>query len=187
MVRVFLARHPALTRFVGAEPLFYSLIDTLEWDLAMGTSSLHCLKLDPSLRRSVGEALVPTSKIKVCLSISAAYPADSTQDVLYVILVAQGRVITLVRPKKHSIHPSGLSICALHVGVTLLTSSSSLVLPVSTWPRIQQIGLRRLSLLRAASAASCACFRRSAASALRLAVIRCVLVMPSDPDSDSSE
>ncbi len=28
---------------------------------------------------------------------------------LYVILVAQGRVITLVRPRKHSIHPSGMA------------------------------------------------------------------------------
>src|SRR5882762_6782815 len=28
---------------------------------------------------------------------------------LYIILVAQGRVITLVRPKKHSIHPAGVS------------------------------------------------------------------------------
>ncbi len=30
------------------------------------------------------------------------------QEMLYVILIAQGRVITLVRPRKHSIHPSGM-------------------------------------------------------------------------------
>jgi hypothetical protein len=29
------------------------------------------------------------------------------QDTLYIILVARGQVITLVRPKKHSIHPAG--------------------------------------------------------------------------------
>lgn len=29
------------------------------------------------------------------------------QDILYVLLVARGSVITLVRPKKHSVHPSG--------------------------------------------------------------------------------
>jgi hypothetical protein len=29
------------------------------------------------------------------------------QDTLYIILVARGQVITLVRPKKHSIHPTG--------------------------------------------------------------------------------
>lgn len=27
---------------------------------------------------------------------------------LYIVLIAAGRVITLVRPKKHSIHPSGI-------------------------------------------------------------------------------
>lgn len=32
----------------------------------MSTSSLHCLKLDPVLRKSVADILVPTSKIKVC-------------------------------------------------------------------------------------------------------------------------
>lgn len=31
----------------------------------------------------------------------------SHKDTLYIILVANGRVITLVRPKKHSIHPTG--------------------------------------------------------------------------------
>ena len=36
-----------------------------------------------------------------------------SQDILYVVLVAQGRVITLVRPKKHSIHPSGKDIAIL--------------------------------------------------------------------------
>jgi vacuolar fusion protein MON1 len=30
-----------------------------------------------------------------------------SQDLLYLVLVAQGRVITLARPKKHSIHPAG--------------------------------------------------------------------------------
>lgn len=34
---------------------------------------------------------------------------ECQQDVLYVLLIARGRVITLVRPKKHSVHPAGLS------------------------------------------------------------------------------
>ena len=52
----------------GAEPFLYSLLSRLEWDLAMSTSSLHCLKLDPVLRKSVADVLVPTSKIKVRIS-----------------------------------------------------------------------------------------------------------------------
>lgn len=31
----------------------------------MGTSSLHCLKVEPNLRRSIGDALVPTAQMKV--------------------------------------------------------------------------------------------------------------------------
>lgn len=50
----------------GAEPFLYSLLARLEWDLAMSTSSLQCLRLDPVLRKSVADVLVPTSKIKVC-------------------------------------------------------------------------------------------------------------------------
>ena len=49
----------------GAEPCLYSLLSRLEWDLAMGTSSLQCLKVEPVLRKSVADVLVPTSKIKV--------------------------------------------------------------------------------------------------------------------------
>ena len=78
----------------------------------MSTSSLQCLKLDPGLRKRIADTLVPTSKIKVRSSIQRASPrlTSGAQDILYVVLVAQGRVITLVRPKKHSIHPSDLHI-----------------------------------------------------------------------------
>ena len=31
----------------------------------------------------------------------------TSKDILYVMLVARGRVVTLVRPKKHSVHPAG--------------------------------------------------------------------------------
>ncbi|KAI1793387.1 trafficking protein Mon1-domain-containing protein [Ganoderma leucocontextum] len=101
----------------GAEPLLYSLLSRLEWDLAMGTSSLHCLKLDPLLRKSVADVLVPTSKIK---------------DMLYVILIAQGRVITLVRPRKHSIHPSDLHILinTIHSPSILNNSATASYIPV---------------------------------------------------------
>jgi len=29
------------------------------------------------------------------------------KDILYVMLVAGGRIVTLIRPRKHSIHPAG--------------------------------------------------------------------------------
>ncbi|KAK7690019.1 hypothetical protein QCA50_006663 [Cerrena zonata] len=95
----------------GAEPFLYSLLSRLEWDMAMATSSLFCLKLDPNLRKAVANALVPTAKIK---------------DVLYMVLVAQGRVVTLVRPRKHSIHPSDLHVLVNTVyAPSILNSSAS--------------------------------------------------------------
>ncbi|KAI9512410.1 trafficking protein Mon1-domain-containing protein [Russula earlei] len=79
----------------GSEVLVHSLLERAENDMAMGTSSLHCLKLDSVVRSRAANHLVPTSKMK---------------DLLYLVLVARGRVITLARPKKHSIHPADLHI-----------------------------------------------------------------------------
>jgi hypothetical protein len=49
----------------GSEVLIHSLLDRAENDMAMGTSSLHCLKLDPVLRSRAANHLIPTSKMKV--------------------------------------------------------------------------------------------------------------------------
>ncbi|KAH8104565.1 trafficking protein Mon1-domain-containing protein [Cristinia sonorae] len=101
----------------GAERFMHSLLARLEFDLAMSTSSLSCLRIDPNLRKAVADVLVPTSKIK---------------DVLYMILLAQGRVITLVRPKKHSIHPSDIHILVntIHAPSIVNSSASASWLPI---------------------------------------------------------
>ncbi|KAI0725621.1 trafficking protein Mon1-domain-containing protein [Fomitopsis betulina] len=101
----------------GAEPFLHSLLSRLEWDLAMGTSSLQCLKVEPALRKSVADVLVPTSKIK---------------DILYMLLIAQERVITLVRPKKHSIHPSDLHVLVntIYAPSVINSSASASRLPI---------------------------------------------------------
>ncbi len=44
------------------------MLAKLEFDLAMATSSLHCLKMDAVSRKRVADALVPT-KMKVNFSI----------------------------------------------------------------------------------------------------------------------
>jgi hypothetical protein len=49
----------------GSEILIHSLLDRAENDMAMGTSSLHCLKLDPVVRSRAANHLIPTSKMKV--------------------------------------------------------------------------------------------------------------------------
>lgn len=50
---------------LGAETFLHSLLSRLESDLAMGTSSLQCLTMDPTLRGKISDALIPSSKMKV--------------------------------------------------------------------------------------------------------------------------
>jgi hypothetical protein len=51
----------------GAEPFMNSLLNRLESDIAMSMSSLHCLKMEPSLRKRIAETLVPNNKVKVSI------------------------------------------------------------------------------------------------------------------------
>ncbi|KAF7346547.1 hypothetical protein MSAN_01882800 [Mycena sanguinolenta] len=101
----------------GAETFLTSMLSRLAFDLAMATSSLHCLRLEASIRKRAAEALVPPSKMK---------------DILYVILVARGRVITIVRPKKHSIHPADIHILlnTIHAPSILDSPASASWIPV---------------------------------------------------------
>ncbi|KIJ62584.1 hypothetical protein HYDPIDRAFT_176402 [Hydnomerulius pinastri MD-312] len=110
----------------GAEPFLFSLLKRLELDLAMATSSLHCLQLDPSLRSRVADALVPITKMK---------------DTLYIILLAQGQVVTLVRPKKHSIHPSDIHIIVntVHAPSIFNSPASAQWIPMCL-PKFNQAG-----------------------------------------------
>ena len=95
---------------VGAESFMTSMLFRLEFDLTMTMSALNCLKLDPSLRKRIGESLVPSSKMKVrMVSFTHHYGTYLfLKDMLYVILIANNRIVTLIRPKKHSIHPAGI-------------------------------------------------------------------------------
>ncbi|EJC99059.1 DUF254-domain-containing protein, partial [Fomitiporia mediterranea MF3/22] len=98
----------------GAETFLHSLLARMQSDLAMSTSSLLCLAMDQNLRRKIGEALVP-SKMK---------------EVLYVMLIARGRVVTLVRPKKHSVHPADLHILLNTIHAPAIAGSPASWLPV---------------------------------------------------------
>ncbi|KNZ73044.1 Vacuolar fusion protein MON1 [Termitomyces sp. J132] len=101
-----------LNGVTGAENLLSSLLIRLELDLSMSTSSLQCLKLDSNLRKRAAEALLPPSKLK---------------GILYIILMAEGKVITLIRPKKHSIHPADI-----HITLNTIHSPSVLNSPASS-------------------------------------------------------
>ncbi|KAF8582823.1 DUF254-domain-containing protein [Ramaria rubella] len=85
----------------GTETFLNTLLSRLQSTLAFCTtfSSLSSLRIDPSIRNRAGDALVPNSK-----------------DILYTLLVSGESVVTLVRPRKHSVHPTDLHILmnALH-------------------------------------------------------------------------
>ncbi|KAL5501280.1 MON1 [Sanghuangporus vaninii] len=98
----------------GAETFLHSLLARMQCDLAMSTASLLCLPMDPSLRRKIGDALVPSK----------------TKDILYVMLIARGRVITLVRPRKHSVHPADLHILLNTIHAPAIAGSPASWLPI---------------------------------------------------------
>ncbi|WVN88683.1 uncharacterized protein L203_103896 [Cryptococcus depauperatus CBS 7841] len=55
------------------------------------TSALQPLKMPSTIRNLAAAALMPPSKVK---------------SLLYILMVAEGHIITLLRPRKHTIHPS---------------------------------------------------------------------------------
>lgn len=101
----------------GADSFLTSLITRMEFDLAMATSSLHCLKLEPGLRKRAADILIPPK---------------GTKDILYILLVARDRVVSLVRPKKHSVHPADVHIIlnTLHSPSIYNSPASSLWIPM---------------------------------------------------------
>ncbi|KAG8746378.1 Vacuolar fusion protein mon1 [Ceratobasidium sp. 428] len=94
----------------GTDPLIHSLTARLSTDLSITLTSLHTLRVDPGLRFRAAELVLPSK---------------DTKDVLYVILFSGDKVVTLVRPRKHSIHPSDLHLLLNTLSSPALRSSSS--------------------------------------------------------------
>ena len=97
----------------GTEPFFDSLVSTLQTSLAVALSSISVYRLPPSLRSDLARALDPGKE------------SIHSLDLLYVLLLAEGRLVTLLRPKKHSIHPTDFHLLLETVYAPRRTSSSS--------------------------------------------------------------
>ncbi|GAA5877863.1 hypothetical protein JCM3774_000198 [Rhodotorula dairenensis] len=82
----------------GTEPFFDSVVSALQTNLAVAFSSIPVYRLAPSLRADLARALDP------------GRAAIRDLDLLYVLLLAEGRLVTLLRPKRHSIHPTDLHL-----------------------------------------------------------------------------
>ena len=62
-----------LISFTGAEVFLSSLLQRLETDISMTLSALHCLKVEPFLRKRIAESLVPSSKLKANVSFQRSF------------------------------------------------------------------------------------------------------------------
>ncbi|KLT45241.1 DUF254-domain-containing protein [Cutaneotrichosporon oleaginosum] len=80
---------------VGSEKFLHSLVETCQDDLSFMTTTLQPLRMPPALRESAGNTLTPPAKFK---------------DLLYVLLIAGGRIVTLLRPRRHAVHPADMHL-----------------------------------------------------------------------------
>lgn len=79
----------------GTEPLLSALADTFTRGSAPTLlSALECLKMRKSHREGINNALLKTK----------------ASSLLYGLIVAGGRLVSVIRPRKHSLHPSDLQL-----------------------------------------------------------------------------
>ncbi|EGG01936.1 uncharacterized protein MELLADRAFT_38883 [Melampsora larici-populina 98AG31] len=90
----------------GTESIFRGMVDRLQWDFSIMMSALEVFNCDPKIRDRIGRI--------VNLDTVA-------RKLLYSIVLINGKVACLVRPKQHSVHPSDL-----HLIITTVLSSYSL-------------------------------------------------------------
>ncbi|KAL0094130.1 vacuolar fusion protein MON1 [Phycomyces blakesleeanus] len=92
-----------LRRLLGGTEVFLDSLATLfNNDHSFMLSALQCLRLSRSIRDQAGAIL------------------SDGRDLLYAMVVAKGRLVTLLRPRKHSLHPSDL-----HLLFNMLTGSTT--------------------------------------------------------------
>ncbi|GAA6021944.1 hypothetical protein JCM10207_002611 [Rhodosporidiobolus poonsookiae] len=85
----------------GTEPFFHALTHTLQHaPLPVLTSAIEVYRCDPAVRDECARALERETGREVVKDL----------DLLYVLLVSRARLVTLLRPKKHSIHPTDLHL-----------------------------------------------------------------------------
>jgi hypothetical protein len=101
----------------GTTTLLHSHLARLPTSPGILTSSLQTMRLDPAIRTRVAEALVPPSKLK-------------TKDALYALLVVDDKVVTIARPRKHSIHPTDLHVLLATIAAPSIKGTTASWLPI---------------------------------------------------------
>ncbi|MBW0545440.1 hypothetical protein O181_085155 [Austropuccinia psidii MF-1] len=115
--RIFERRpnHDLRRTLTGTECIFANLVQQLQWDFSMMLGSLRVFQCPSKLRESITKLITPPHPD------SGSEHQEIGSKLLYSIVLAEEKVVSLVRPKKHSIHPSDL-----HIIITTVLSSSSL-------------------------------------------------------------
>ena len=79
----------------GTEPLLSALADTFtRGSSSTLLSAIECLKVRKTHRQSINNTLLH----------------NKSENLLYGLIVADGRLVSVVRPRKHSLHPSDLQL-----------------------------------------------------------------------------
>jgi vacuolar fusion protein MON1 len=85
----------------GTEIFLDALADTMiKADPGILLGSLEVCKLRKTVREKINTAL-----------LNARH-----EDLLYGMIVAESRLVSVIRPRRHSLHPSGISPSPLHIG-----------------------------------------------------------------------
>ncbi|XP_068711276.1 vacuolar fusion protein MON1 homolog A-like [Montipora foliosa] len=88
----------------GTEKFIDNLLNLMDHEPSFLLGSVRCLPLSSSIRETIGQSMLQ-ARVK---------------DLVFAILVANNQLITLVRPKKYSLHPSDL-----HLIFNLVSASTS--------------------------------------------------------------
>lgn len=94
----------------GSEALLKNFIISLESSFHYNLQAIQPFKMDFKFRSHIGNLLIP--------------PKHLRSHHLYTILFAFGKVITIIRPKRHSIHPTGKSTYKFTSIILILTHRS---------------------------------------------------------------
>lgn len=88
----------------GTEKFIDNLLNLMDREPSFLLGSVRCLPLSSSVRETIGQSMLQ-ARVK---------------DLVFAILVANNQLITLIRPKKYSLHPSDL-----HLIFNLVSASTS--------------------------------------------------------------
>ncbi|GJJ13285.1 hypothetical protein Clacol_007536 [Clathrus columnatus] len=105
-------------QILRTESFLHAMISRLQSSIAfqITLSALSVVRMEPMFRSRIGDYLVPSK--------------TGSLDILYILLISENNLITIVRPKRHSIHPSDLQILINAVHTSSVAANSASWLPI---------------------------------------------------------